>query len=99
MILLQDRRIADKLIRAKLWKFERVGLFETPSLVPCWGTRWLYRWMLKRQTRDGLHHAPMCPSNEWSGAHLVVMGCNCGAARKVRQKRPAPAEYTDGGRG
>lgn len=86
MILLSDRKIVDHLIKLKLWRFERSEIFRTPTLYPCWGTHWLFDRMRKRQTRDGLHHAPACHGNEWSGAHLVVMPCNCGAAYNARQK-------------
>lgn len=81
MILPADRKLAYRLVKMKLWRFGRHGLFNTPSLYPSWGTRWLHDRMRKRQTHDGLHHAPMCHANEWSGAQLVIMGCNCGAAR------------------
>lgn len=91
MILPSDRRIVDYLLRLKLWRFGRHGLFRTPSLFPCWGTRWLYERMKRRQTHDGLHHAPMCHGNEWSGAQLVVMHCNCGAARMAAKAKLSPA--------
>lgn len=49
------------------------------------GFEWLLEWMLRNQTRDGLHHAPMCPGNEWAGRALVTLPCNCGAAEEERK--------------
>ena len=87
MILLSDRKLVTVLIQARLWKFKRSPLWEQPTLYPCWGTRWLFDLMRKRQTRDGLHHAPKCNGNEWSGMQLVVAPCNCGAARLAKGRR------------
>ena len=56
MILKNDRRIL-----YWMWKF---GLLRTyvhmrcARLRPRRGVRWVYNWMLRRQVRDGLHHAP-----------------------------------------
>ena len=50
-------------------------------------SRWLYNWMLRRQLRDGLHHAPACPGNEWAGAELVFRHCNCGAVAELGGRR------------
>lgn len=88
MITEKDRKLATILLRLRLWKYERSGLWRTPTLIPCWGTCWLHDRMTKRQTRDGLHHAPACEANEWSGAHLVTVLCNCGAARQQQKANP-----------
>lgn len=87
MILASDRKIAHRLVKLKLWRVGRQELFGTPMIVASWGTRWLLERMTKRQTSDGLHHAPRCPGNEWSGANLVFIPCNCGAARMARQAK------------
>ena len=50
-------------------------------------SRWLYNWMLRRQVRDGLHHAPACPGNEWAGVELVFRHCNCGAVAELGGSR------------
>lgn len=90
MILPRDRKIAQWMVSRKLWRIEPQELFRTPTIVACWGTRWLLDRMRNRQISDGLHHAPMCPGNEWSGANLVFMSCNCGAARMARQAATKP---------
>lgn len=90
MILPSDRKLAHRLVKMKLWKVGRQDLFGTPMIIAPWGMGWLLDWMRKRQTSDGLHHAPRCPGNEWSGANLVFLGCNCGAARMARQSAPTP---------
>ena len=72
----------DRKILYWMWK---LGLFQTyvqmrcSRLRPRRGVKWIYNWMLRRQSRDGLHHAPACPGNEWSGVELVYRDCNCGA--------------------
>lgn len=81
MILPRDRRLAALLIRLRIWKLTNYNLFNRPDITPSWGTRWLFERMKKRQTRDGLHHAPGCAGNEWSGAKLVFQACTCGARR------------------
>ena len=78
MVRPADRRIMYWLVRLGLWRL-------VPTLMrqvhprPRWGTAWLYQLMLKRQSSDGLHHAPCCPGNEWAGMVLVWRSCNCGA--------------------
>lgn len=86
MILKSDRRIAAVLVRAKVWELRssREDLFRCVRLRPRFAIA-LWERMRARQQRDGLHHAPMCPGNEWSGAELVFQGCNCGAARQARE--------------
>lgn len=88
MILASDRKIAAVLVRAKVWevKHSHDDLFRCARLRPRFA-RGLWERMRARQTRDGLHHAPMCPGNEWSGAELVIQGCKCGAARQALQGR------------
>ena len=67
------------------WMF-KIGLLRIyvhmrcERLAPRIGVQWIWNWMLRRQVRDGLHHAPACPGNEWSGAELVFRRCNCGAS-------------------
>lgn len=90
MILPRDRKIAAALVRLRLWTIGPMFLWDIPQLRACLGTRWMLKRMVKRQTRDGLHHAPKCPGNEWSGANLVLLNCNCGAARMARKSK-APA--------
>lgn len=91
MILPSHRKIAHRLVKIGLWKLVPADLWPIPIIHPCFGTKWLHKRMLKMQTRDGLHHAPACPGNEWSGMYLVIMGCNCGAARAERERlKPAP---------
>ena len=58
------------LVRLRAFRLTR-GFFRNQIVRPRAGFRWLYRQMLKRQTRDGLHHAPGCPGNEWDGMELV----------------------------
>lgn len=86
MILPRDRKLATVLLKLRLftWGIQKNELFNRcPRLRPTRFTRWIWDRMRKRQTRDGLHHAPMCPGNEWSGAELVCLPCNCGAARRA----------------
>lgn len=85
MIRSHHRKIAYWLVKLKLWNIELADLWRVPLIKPCRGTRWLHQRMLKAQTRDGLHHAPACPGNEWSGMYLVLQRCNCGAARRAQQ--------------
>lgn len=86
MILDRDRPLAAFLVRLRLWRIVQANS-RTEWTMRCarlragWGTQWLWNWMLKRQTHDGLHHAPCCPGNEWLGAELVIQRCNCGARR------------------
>lgn len=82
MILHGDRKLVGVLVRLRLWTFKRSDVWGQPTLYPSWGTRWLHNRMTKRQTRDGLHHAPACPANEWSGQQLVVALCSCGAQKR-----------------
>lgn len=85
MILPSDRVVAQVLVRAKVWRVEPPGkdLFRCARIKPV-HAKALYDRMVKRQARDGLHHAPCCPGNEWSGAALVFQRCTCGAERMAR---------------
>ena len=83
MILPFDRKVALVLCRLG-GLYLRQHFFSTYYIFHRRGFGWIYKIMLRRQTRDGLHHAPACPGNEWSGATLVFMRCNCGAARIAR---------------
>lgn len=88
VILDQDRKIVIWLVKLRLWKIVPDSLWPIAHLRPCWGTNWLHKRMVARQTRDGLHHAPACRGNEWSGAHLVLQYCTCGAARQAAKDTP-----------
>ena len=83
MILDKDRKLASALVKVGLWKIVPDSLWPIAHLRPRWGTGWLHKAMVKRQKRDGLHHAPACRGNEWSGAHLVLQHCTCGAAKRA----------------
>lgn len=85
MILAAHKKIAHRLVQAGIWKLEPDWLWPIIRIKAAWGTRWLLRKMTREQTRDGLHHAPACPGNEWDGAYLVLKGCNCGAARAAKR--------------
>lgn len=82
MITKRHRAIARWLVRLKVWKIVPDWLWDIPRIKPRQGTVWLYRRMLKAQTRDGLHHAPACPGNEWDGSYLVLLKCTCGTRRR-----------------
>jgi len=84
MILAAHRKIAYWLVRLKIWSIEPDWLWNIPRIKTAFGTKWLYRRMLCGQKRDGLHHAPACPGNEWSGEYLVLKPCTCGARRHGR---------------
>lgn len=89
MILPFDRKLAVWLTRCRVFYFvppwmPGVLTFRCWRLRPRRGAWWLWEWMRRRQTRDGLHHAPCCPANEWAGQELVFQECNCGAARVAR---------------
>lgn len=93
MIRPQDRKIAALLVSLKLWKVQPNSLWRIPEVIPCWGTRWLKELMLERQTRDGFHHAPMCPGNDWSGMYLVLWRCTCGAVKHDVRSAYPPTPY------
>ena len=38
---------------------------------------------------DELHHAPMCPSNQWCGQMIPQAPCNCGAAAQAASQKKA----------
>jgi hypothetical protein len=86
MILPAHRKIAYWLVRLKIWSIEPDWLWSIPRIKTGFGTQWLYRRMLRSQKRDGLHHAPACPGNEWDGQYLVLKGCTCGARRQARSR-------------
>ena len=77
MIRPLDRKIATVLVCIRIFTVRK--LWWTYQIYARKGARWIFNWMLRRQTLDGLHHAPACPGNEWSGANLVFNLCNCGA--------------------
>ena len=77
MIRQNDRRVLYWMFKLRLFRTDvQMGC---ARLHPRRGVRWIYNWMLRRQVSDGLHHAPFCPGNEWSGVELVWRRCNCGA--------------------
>lgn len=86
MIQPTHRKIAYWLVRLHVWKLVPADLWSVPIIKTRWGTRWLHQRMLRAQTRDGLHHAPACPGNEWSGMYLVLQNCTCGTKRAARKK-------------
>ena len=85
MILPRDRALARILLRLGLFRLEAPSFANARCyrLRARFGAKWLWRRMRERQTSDGLHHAPCCPGNEWSGAELVIHGCTCGANREA----------------
>lgn len=91
MILPSDRRLAAWLVRFRIFYLQdprdRVFSFRCYRLRARRGAWWIWHWMRRRQTRDGLHHAPMCPGNEWAGQELVFQACTCGANREAREAR------------
>ena len=78
MIVADDRQIATCLLYVRIFRLRR-SFLGPPELFAIRGFVWLFEWMRRRQTRDGLHHAPACPGNEWAGQKLVFQLCNCGA--------------------
>ncbi len=80
MVSDNERRLIKWLVRLRIWKMQSDGLWGRAVFRPMWGTGWLLRRIKRAQVSDGLHHAPACPANEWSGACLVFRPCNCGAA-------------------
>jgi len=84
MVTDRERAVCKWMIEHKLWRTVK-GLWGW-QIVPRWGTWWLYERLLARQVSDGLHHAPRCPANNWSGAAPVFQRCNCGAARMASAK-------------
>ena len=85
MIRQNDRHILYWMLRLGL--FRTRPLFRCPRIWPRWCVKWIYNWMLRRQVRDGLHHAPACPGNEWAGMELVFRRCNCGAVAELGGRR------------
>lgn len=84
-----ERRIILALIRVKVWKiFISMRL---PTIKTRWGTRWVLKWMVRRQIVDSLHHAPCCPANHYCRMRLVFRPCNCGAAFDAGQANEARA--------
>lgn len=87
MIRPRDRKIAQLLLKLRLFyiqpptEWHSYRCYRLRARKPA---QWIWDWMLRRQTRDGLHHAPMCPGNEWAGVELVFQRCNCGAAREAK---------------
>ena len=98
MILAQDRRIAWVLLRGGLFTF--YGLMRCQRIRPRWGAGWIFRWLLRRQTRDGLHHAPACPGNEWGGMELALFRLRNSEAANAEPgtnlDRPADGTSLDG---
>ena len=85
MILDRDRKLCWLLFKLRLFYFQPVMFNYQIYARP--GAQWIFDWMRRRQTRDGLHHAPACPGNEWDGMALVYRRCNCGAERYNILKR------------
>ena len=93
MIRPSDRRLAYLLVRLRIFTVIRPFFGRSHVAIrPRRGSRFIFDWMRRRQSRDGLHHAPMCPGNEWSGQELVWFPCNCGAAAEARAKAEAHSE-------
>ena len=88
MVTDRERAVYIWMVKHKLWTLKPT-IFRGFIIVPRWGTGWLYNRLKDRQDRDGLHHAPMCPANNWSGAAIVFKRCNCGAARAARETSAA----------
>lgn len=84
MIQPAHRKVAYWLVKLRVWKIVPDTLWPIPRIKTRFGTRWIYERMLRAQSRDGLHHAPACPGNEWSGQYLVLTRCSCGAKRRSR---------------
>ena len=89
MIRPRDRKIATLLVRLGAFRPERT-FFSCWAIRPVRGFWWAFNLMRRRQTSDGLKHAPCCPGNEWSGAELVFRGCNCGAVRYALEDKTLP---------
>ena len=83
MILPRHRKVASFLCRIGVFLIRR-SFFGVYHVYPRPWARWIFNYMLRRQVRDGLHHAPACPGNEWSGEALVFQDCTCGARNEHR---------------
>lgn len=85
MVTDRERQLIKWLVRLHIWKMRSDGLWGRAVFRPMWGTRWLLRWIERRQINDVWHHAPACPANHWCRQVLVFQRCTCGAAfHKVR---------------
>lgn len=82
MILKQHRKLAQLLVRIKAFYFYEH--MRCQHLYARKGFGWLLDYMKRRQTTDGLHHAPACPGNEWERMALVYRRCTCGARPNPR---------------
>lgn len=90
MVTRGERRLIMWLVGLHIWRAE-FSLFDCVVVRPCWGTRWFYEWLLRRQIVDDLHHAPACPANHWHRRSFVFRPCTCGAARMQKAKsQPQP---------
>lgn len=84
MITNNERKLVKWMVKLKLWQV--VINFRLPDVYPrCRGTRWIFKWLLRRQVVDSLHHAPCCPANHFHKQRLVFGYCTCGAAEHVRR--------------
>ena len=85
MVTPKQRRLIVWLVRLHIWKIQSDGLWGRALFRPMFGTRWLLERIMRQQVSDGLHHAPLCPANNWSMQALVFRRCNCGAAAHARK--------------
>ena len=81
MVTKGERRLIYWLVRLHIWKMQSDGLWGRAVFKPIPGTRWLLRWIERRQVNDKWHHAPACPANHWCRQVLVFHRCTCGAAK------------------
>lgn len=88
MITERDRSIVRELLELEIWKLQIT--MRLPDIVPTDQTEPLKDAMLKRQSRDDLHHAPCCPANHYHYRRLVLRRCNCGAQRYHDEQNPPP---------
>lgn len=81
MVTKLERRFILLMVRLRIWRV--VIQMRLPDIQARFGTRWLLRWIKRRQVMraDGLHHAPCCPANHYHYARVVFSHCTCGANR------------------